>query len=221
MRVLLTLICVAGLSGVASAQTKPVRPVAKPAGRPVVGPKSIGKFEDWQAVTHLEAGQAVCYAFARVQASVPAVAGRSDVVLTVTQRPSGRDAVALSAGFAYAAGADVQMTVEKTELSFYTNARSAFARDGHAVTVAFLAPGLGARQAVVKSPGPKNVVVTDTFGQARDRKPFERAEGQSARGQRPQLRRLPERSRTAGRVRHRPSAPDLPSATNPASVTNV
>ena len=159
----LILTAVAGLSVSAAAQTRAVRPAGKPVARPAAGPKSIGKFEDWQAATHLEAGQAVCYAFTRAQASIPAVPGRSDVVLTVTQRPSGRDAVALSAGFAYAAGADVAMTVEKTELSFYSSARSAFARDGHAVTAAFMAPSTGARQAVAKSPGPRNVVVSDTF----------------------------------------------------------
>lgn len=123
-------------------------------------PKSIGKFEEWQAATHSEAGQTVCYAFTRVQSSAPAVPGRGDVVLTVTQRPTGRDAVAISAGFAYPAGAEVMLTAERAELPFYTSGRSAFARDGHAVTAAFDK----ARTVVAKSPGPKGVAVTDTFG---------------------------------------------------------
>ncbi len=145
-------------SAQAGAQTRPAHPAPKPRAG-TNAPRSIGKFDDWQAATHAEAGQTVCYAFTRAQSSAPAVAGRGDVVLTVTQRPSGRDAVAISAGFAFPANAEVQMTVDKTELAFYTSGRSAFGRDGHSVTAAFDK----ARQAVAKSPGPKNVAVTDTF----------------------------------------------------------
>ena len=140
-------------------QARPARPARAPHATSPNAPKSIGKFEDWQAATHSEAGQTVCYAFTRVQSSTPAVPGRGDVVLTVTQRPTGRDAVAISAGFAYPAGSEVTLAAEKAELPFYTSGRSAFARDGHAVTVAFDK----ARNAVAKSPGPKGVQVSDTF----------------------------------------------------------
>ncbi len=162
MRMLLIIAAGAGLavcapgSPPAAAQTKPPGKPARPAAN---APKSIGKFDDWQAATHAEAGQPVCYAFTRAQSSAPAVPGRGDVVLTVTQRSSGRDAVAISAGFAYAPNAEVQVTVDKADLGFYTSARSAFARDGHAATVAFTA----ARTAVAKSPGPRNTAVSDTF----------------------------------------------------------
>ncbi|MGI4951266.1 MAG: hypothetical protein ACRYGM_05635 [Janthinobacterium lividum] len=168
MRILLTLVACAGLavSSVAVlaptvlAQSRPAHPPAK-AAKPAASnaPKSIGKFEDWQAATHAESGQTVCYAFTRAQSSSPALPGRGDVVLTVTQRPSGRDAVAISAGFTFASNAEVMVTADKAELPFYTSARSAFAREGHAATVAFG----GARQAVAKSPGPKATAVTDTF----------------------------------------------------------
>jgi hypothetical protein len=123
-------------------------------------PRSIGKFEEWTAATHQEAGQTVCYAFTRATASTPALPGRGDVVLTVTQRPGGvRDAVAISAGFAYAPNAEVAVQVDQANLSFYTAQRSAFARNGHATVLAF-AHG---RQAVAKSPGPRDTVMTDTF----------------------------------------------------------
>lgn len=123
------------------------------------GPKSVGKFDDWQAATHQEAGQTVCYAFTRAAASAPSLPGRGDVVLTVTQRPGSRDNVAIAAGFAFPANADVAMQVEAASLPFYTSQRSAFARDGHAVVAAFEK----GRQAVAKSSGPKNTQVTDTF----------------------------------------------------------
>ena len=144
----------------ALAQSRAARPVARPApARSASPPKSIGKFEDWQAATHQEGGALVCYAFTRAIASTPALPGRGDVVLTVTQRPGSHDAVAISAGFAYPAGADVQMQLEGVQMAFYTANRSAFAREGHAVVAAFEK----ARLAVVKSPAPRNASVSDTF----------------------------------------------------------
>ena len=148
-----------GLAHPAAAQTRPAHPAAHPPARAANAPKSIGKFDDWQAATHQEAGQQVCYAFTRANASAPAVPGRGDVVLTVTQRSPGRDAVAISAGFAYPMGAEVQVTVETTQSPFYTANRSAFARDGKAVVAAFEK----GRQAVARSPGPRNTPVSDTF----------------------------------------------------------
>ncbi len=122
------------------------------------GPKSIGTFQDWQAATHTEGGQPVCYALTRAKSSAPATPGRGEVVLTVTQRPSLRDAVAISAGFAFAANAEVKVEAGSTSFDFYTAQRSAFAREGGKTVAAFNK----ASQAVAKAPGPKGVV-TDTF----------------------------------------------------------
>ncbi len=144
----------------AAAQTRPAHAPAHPPARPAANaPKSIGKWDDWQAATHQEAGQLVCYAFTRATASTPSLPGRGDVVLTVTQRQGGRDAVALTAGFAYPSSAEVQLVADQATLPFYTANRSAFARDGKAVVTSFEK----ARQAVAKSPGPRNAQVVDTF----------------------------------------------------------
>jgi invasion protein IalB len=131
---------------------------AKPAA-PAAAPKQLGKFDDWIAATHQEAGQTVCYALSRAQNSTPSVRGRGDVVLTVTERASGRDAVALSAGFAFAQGAEVSVQVEQAGFQFYTAQRNAFARDGAAV-VAAMQKG---RQATTRSPGPHGKEIVDTF----------------------------------------------------------
>ena len=144
----------AGGGSPAAAQPRPA-PGAAPA-KPD-GPKSIGTFQDWQAATHTEGGQPVCYALTRAKPA-GAVAGRGDVVLTVTQRPTLRDAVAISAGFTYAANAEVKVELGATSLDFYTAQRSAFARSGAAAVGAFAK----AAQAVAKSPGPRGTV-TDTF----------------------------------------------------------
>ncbi len=162
------LIAAALLSVPALSWTLPVR-AAEPRGshaaphavrKPsVAGPKRIGVFDDWQAATNQEAGQPVCYAFSRPAASTPAVPGRGDVVLTVTERSGGRDAVALTAGFAYPANAEMEMSAEGVTLPFYTAGRSAFARDGRAAVALFNR----GRQAVARSPGPRGQAVSDTF----------------------------------------------------------
>lgn len=144
----------------AAAQTRPGH-AAPHAHRPAApgGPKRIGKWDDWQAATHQEAGQPVCYAFTRPVSSSPALPGRGDAVLTVTERSGGRDAVALTAGFTYPPNAEVELAAEGVTLPFYTSGRSAFARDGRAAVALF---GKG-RQAVARSPGPRGTGVTDTF----------------------------------------------------------
>ena len=123
------------------------------------GPKRIGKWDDWQAATHQEGGQPVCYAFTRPVASTPALPGRGDVVLTVTERAGGRDAVALTAGFVYPANAEVEVFSDGVTLPFYTAGRSAFARDGRAATTLFSK----GHQAQARSPGPRGRGVVDTF----------------------------------------------------------
>lgn len=139
--------------GAVSAQAQGAAP-ARPAA-----PKSVGKFDNWQAATHTEGGSLVCYAFTRATQSAPAMPGRGDVVLTVTHRTGARDAVAITAGFAYPPSAEVQVAVDPAQFQFYTANRSAFSRDGKAAVAAF---GRG-RQAVAKSPAPRNATVTDTF----------------------------------------------------------
>ena len=122
-------------------------------------PKSIGRFEDWTAAVHDESGQTVCYAFTYATNSNPALPGRPKAVLTVTERPNGRDSVAISAGFSYGQGAEVSVQVEQAALGFYTSGRSAFARDGAAAVSAFTR----GRQAVARSPGPRGTQIVDSF----------------------------------------------------------
>ena len=145
----------------ALAQLHPATPKKKPvsAERKVDGPKKLGVFDDWVAAIHQEAGQPVCYAFTNALTSSPELKNRGRVVLTVTQRPALRDAVAIEAGFVYATDVAVTVKADQTSMDFYTSQRNAFARDGHAAAAA-----LGrASRAVSTSPGPRDVKVTDTF----------------------------------------------------------
>ena len=135
MRTTIALLAIA-FAAPAAAQTTAHKPPEKPApaaAKPAPAanaPKELGKFDDWTAAIHQECGQTVCYAFVRAHNSAPSLAGRGDVVLTVTERPTGRDAVAISAGFAFAPGAEVLGPDRPAGLHFYTAQRNAFARDG-------------------------------------------------------------------------------------------
>lgn len=123
-------------------------------------PKELGKFDDWIAATHEESGVTVCYAFVPAKNSAPALANRGQVVLTVTQRPTGRDAVAITAGYIYPKNATVTMQVGTTGFDFYTSGSDAFARDGHAVTAAFQK----GETALTRSPSSREgQVVVDTY----------------------------------------------------------
>ena len=130
-----------------------------PAIAQAAAPKPLGSFEDWQAATFGQGPQTVCYAFTHVQTSAPDLSGRGTVMLTVTQRPGARDEVSIATGIAYAKNAAVSVQAAAATLDFYTAARAAYARDGHASVVAFQK----AATAVVTSPRPKGPAVVDTF----------------------------------------------------------
>src|SRR5215469_14395858 len=152
MRLLIALLAViVAFPAAAAPPKKPAPPASTPASK-------LGDFEDWVAAEHQESGQKVCYAFTYAKRSTPAIAGRDKVVLTVAERQSGRDAVAIAAGFSYAQGAAVIVQVDNTGLDFYTAQRDAFARDGKASVAAF---GKGS-EALARSPGPRGEVV-DSF----------------------------------------------------------
>ncbi len=125
------------------------------------GPKAIGKFDDWTAATHQEAGQTVCYAFTRAQDSAPGVArprrGGADRHPAARRARRRRDQRRLRLCRQNAA---VTVQVDTTGLDFYTAQRTAFARDGKAA-VAALREGA---QALARSPGPRDgQMVVDTF----------------------------------------------------------
>jgi len=122
-------------------------------------PAPLGTFSSWTAATYDSGGQKICYAFTRPTSSTGVVPDRGEVLLSVTQRPGVRDEAALSAGFTYEKSANVTLNVGGTVLSLYTAGNAAFARDGAAAVRAFKA-GV---TAVVHSPGPHGVKVSDSF----------------------------------------------------------
>jgi hypothetical protein len=122
-------------------------------------PVPLGKFGDWKAATHPEAGTTVCYAYTFAQSSRPPMQGRGDVVLTVSQRPNERDGVAILLGYQVLPHAGARVQAGGKDLHFYLEGRSAFAPHGAEAIAAFSA----GREAVGHFPGPRGVTFTDNF----------------------------------------------------------
>jgi hypothetical protein len=125
----------------------------------VWSPVQIGRFGDWQAATHQESGQTVCYALTYATSSQPLFQGRGHVVLTVAMRPHNRDAVAILLGYSVLPHAAASVQAGGKHLHFYLEGRSAFAPHGHEAVLA-LAAG---KQAVGRFPGPRGLTLTDVF----------------------------------------------------------
>lgn len=121
-----------------------------------------GKFGDWTAASYGSGGEKACYAFVAASHSSPAIAGRGDVLLTVTERAGARDEVTLGAGYTYPKNASVELTVGTKKIAFYTNADTAFTDAGAAAIAAFKSGDTA--QAVAT--GPHGHDVTDDFSLA-------------------------------------------------------
>jgi hypothetical protein len=121
------------VAGFALASAAPA--AAAPQHPASTAPKELGSFGKWVAATHGVGPDKLCYAFTRTIGEDP-VTG-SGPVLSVTDRPTGRNQVAISNGPPYPKGAGVMVTVGGAKLDFYTAGHDAFARDGHATVAAF------------------------------------------------------------------------------------
>lgn len=116
-------------------------------------PRKLGQFQTWTAAVHTEAGHKICYAFTRASRAEGVVnRPAAQVLLTVTHRPQGRDAVALRSGYTYPRNAEVKLQIGQTELPFYTSGTDAHSRDGAGAVRAFR----GGREVLARGPGPNN-----------------------------------------------------------------
>jgi hypothetical protein len=139
----------------------PLAALAQSAGPVALGTNN-GKFGDWTAASYGSGAAKACYAFTTAQASAPAIKGRGDVMLTVTERKNGKDEVTISAGYTYPAKATVSLDAGNGPISFYTKGGTAFTTAGTSAVTAFQQGS----SAVAKSSAPGGVTVTDNFSLA-------------------------------------------------------
>jgi hypothetical protein len=121
-----------------------------------------GKFGDWTAATYGNGNAKACYAFTMAAASDPDIAGRGQVMLTVTERPNAHDEVTLSAGYTYPRKAVVTLAVNSGTIDFYTKGDTAFTTDGGDAVTDFQQGSL----ASATSTKPGGGTVTDNFSLA-------------------------------------------------------
>jgi hypothetical protein len=98
-------------------------------------PRELGRFGHWIAAVHGGGRDMMCYAFTRADGQDPATG--TGPVLSVTDRPTGRDQVAVSGGPAYPKGVGAMLQVGSAAIDLYTSGHDAFARNGHQAVVAF------------------------------------------------------------------------------------
>jgi len=122
-------------------------------------PVLLGSFGDWKAATHPESGVTVCYAYTFANTSKPPMQGRGNVVLTISQRPKERDAVAVLLGYQVLPHAAARVQAGGQDLHFYLEGRSAFAPHGAEAIAAFSA----GREATGHFPGPRGITFADVF----------------------------------------------------------
>ena len=135
----------------------PAAALAQQSGAPVA--TSIGVFGDWQAATYVDAGQTVCYAFTRPLVGGKPTTSPGEPVLSIAERPTIRDAVAIAAGFTYPSGAVVPVTIGNVKQDFYTSGSSAFSRDGSAL----VGPMKNGSELSSVAPGPGRGSTTNHF----------------------------------------------------------
>ena len=135
-------------------------PIAIPAAAlAATGPQPLGTFGDWVAASYGTGSSKACYAFTAAKTTAPAIAGRGNVLLTVTQRHGATIEVTLAAGYTYPASPTVTLAIGANSLNFYTQGQTAFTTSDAAAITDFQA---GAT-AIAKSSAPKGVTVTDTY----------------------------------------------------------
>ncbi len=159
----ITSVCFLGLSlalMAIPAAAAPKSSTPTPAAAGSTAPKELGRFQNWIAATYSENGHEICYAFTRAGNEDPATG--TGPVLSVTDRPSGRNQVAIGGGPTYPKDAEMTVQVDQAGLDFYTSGHDAFARDNNAATAAF-SRGL---TAVARAPAAHGAETTLTFNLA-------------------------------------------------------
>src|SRR5262245_7785944 len=137
-------------------------------------PKSLGKFEKFQAFEFADPAGKVCYLTAEPakSESKPEGAKRGDVRLTVSHRPAqkSRDELSFQAGYAPAGDKRVVATVDQTKFfefgrSVATAPETRWTRDAD-MDKALVAALRAGKELVIAGTSPRGTRTTDTFALA-------------------------------------------------------
>ena len=93
--------------------------------------KQIGAYKDWDAYTHSEGGNMICYMVSTPKDSQPKNVRRGDIYFMVTHRPAEQvtDEVYLNIGYPIKKGSSVDVKVGSQRFTMITEDRDAWAPD--------------------------------------------------------------------------------------------
>ena len=126
---------------------------------------ALGRFRDWYAAAFQEDGQRICYMVAQPTASAGDYGRRGAVYVQVTRRggDSATDVVSFEAGYPFAAGAKIEVVIDGTSFSLFTEGETAWAYDDAAGDKALIAAMARGTKMVVKGASARGTATTDTF----------------------------------------------------------
>jgi hypothetical protein len=91
-------------------------------------PQEIGRFGDWAAYTMVQDGKKVCYAASTPKESEGKYTRRGDVYALITHRPGeATNVISFHAGYPFAPGATVVLTIDKKQYKLFTEGETAWA----------------------------------------------------------------------------------------------
>lgn len=127
-------------------------------------PKSIGRFEDWSAVTFKEQGNLVCYITSEPLKEEGDYTKRGRVYALVTHRPANDsfDVVTFITGYTYQDGSDVTVKIDDQSFTLFTNKNGAWAMDSDTDRKLVEAMVKG-RKMTVRGVSSRGTETTDTY----------------------------------------------------------
>jgi invasion protein IalB len=92
-------------------------------------PTLIAESGDWQAYTYRSSGSNVCYVVSQPKSSEPKTAKRDPIFFLVTHRPAQkiRNEVSTIIGYPFKKDSKVELTIDDTAFTLFTNADGAWA----------------------------------------------------------------------------------------------
>lgn len=125
-------------------------------------PKRLGKTGAWEAYVYPEGGGKVCYMAAQADRLQGGDKGRVGTAIAVTHRPKSPGEVSLIGGYGFKKESEAEIQIGGMKHSFFTNGKSAWAKDAKA-DGAIVAAMVKGREVTVRAVANKGGAVTDSI----------------------------------------------------------
>nr|CAM76959.1 conserved hypothetical protein, secreted [Magnetospirillum gryphiswaldense MSR-1] len=124
-------------------------------------PKRLGKSGAWEAYVYPEGGGKVCYMAAQADRLQGGDKGRVGSAIAITHRPKSPGEVSLIAGYGFKKESEAEIQIGGMKHTFFTNGKSAWAKDSKA-DGAIVTAMIKGREVTVRAVPNKGGAVTDS-----------------------------------------------------------